>query len=267
MYIPRNPYFSEFSYGYALTENLVSNQGGTVTVAPIFPSLIEEGNVGFDVLISRPSVPLFLQFKLSHRMVRRSAAETRAGDFDPPFFRMHLRSSAQSNQHSLLLALEQEGNNEVFYVAPAFYSRAELNEAYSAGQVWNQSFQLRPSQVGPLDQNDHHIAFQFPGEWKVYSEESYRKRGETADPRHLISRWERRVREERPPPLQARLRHLDEGMIAIVTRRQHDMPEWRGIDVGPLERGLTPLRRVSYLARHFFDCQFFVVTEKFQATS
>jgi len=85
MYIPRNPYFSEFSYGYALTDNLVAGQGSSVAVAPIFPSLIEEGQVGFEVLIARPSIPLFLQFKLAHRMTRRSASEAQAGDLDPPF--------------------------------------------------------------------------------------------------------------------------------------------------------------------------------------
>jgi len=53
MYIPRNPYFSEFSYGYAVTEDLIIGSGSSVTIAPIFPSLIEEGQVGFDVLIER----------------------------------------------------------------------------------------------------------------------------------------------------------------------------------------------------------------------
>ena len=168
--MPRNPYFSEFSYGYAVTENLVMGQGSSVTVAPIFPSLIKEAQVGFDVLISRPSIPLFLQFKLAHLISRRNASEARAGDFDPPFYRMHLRCTAQSNQHSLLLAREEEGNNEVLYAAPASHTRAQLNQAYSEGQVWNRSFTLRPSQIGPLTEGDHYVAFQFPGHWQSYSE-------------------------------------------------------------------------------------------------
>jgi hypothetical protein len=265
VYVPRNPYFSEFSYGYALTESLITGRGSSVTVAPIFPSLIEEGQVGFDVLIERPSVPLFLQFKLSHRMTRRSAAEAQAGDFDPPFYRMHLRCTTQSNQHSLLLALEQEGNNQVFYAAPGFNTRAELNDAYSNGEVWNRSFQLRPSQVGRLSEGDHHVAFQFPGRWKVYSEETQGKEGETTNPRNIIAHLERELRETRAPSLKARLGDLDRKMFGIVIERQEEVAEWRGVDLGQFEVGLTPLRRVSYLARHFFDCQFFVATEKAQS--
>ena len=49
--------------------------GSNVTVAPIFSSLIEAGQVGVDVLIARPRIPLFLQFKLAHRMTRRRAWE------------------------------------------------------------------------------------------------------------------------------------------------------------------------------------------------
>jgi hypothetical protein len=261
MYIPRNPYFSEFSYGYALTENLVTGQGSSVTVAPIFPSLIEEGQVGFDVLIARPSIPLFLQFKLAHRMSRRSAWETQRGDFDPPFYRMHLRCTAISNQHSLLLALEQEGN-EVFYAAPAFHTRAQLNEAYSQGQVWNRSFTLRPSEIGPLADGDHHVAFQFPGHWQSYSEEPHGKGGETSDPRNIIAHFEMVLRERNPPPLKSRIERLDRGLLKIVTERRAEVADWRAADTLPLEQHLTPLRRVSYLARHFFDCQLFVATEK-----
>jgi hypothetical protein len=54
VYAPRNPYFSEFSYGFAVTENLVSNPGSNITVALVFPSLIEENQVGFDVMLQRP---------------------------------------------------------------------------------------------------------------------------------------------------------------------------------------------------------------------
>lgn len=262
MYIPRNPHFSEFSYGYAVTENLVSNEGSSVTVAPIFPSQIEEGKVGFDVLINRPSVPLFLQFKLAHQMTRRSAWETQRGDFDPPFYRMHLRCTQPTNQHALLLALEQEGNNEVLYAAPAFHTTAELNDAYIQGQVWNRSFTLRPAQIGPLTGTDHHVAFQFPGRWRVYSEEPSGKWGETNDPRNIITHLERVLRERNPPPLKSRIEHLDTGLREIISERRAEVADWRAADMTALEQHLTPLRRVSYLARHFFDCQLFVATEK-----
>jgi len=40
------PQISEFSYGYALTDELIHWHGTNLTAAPIFPSLYQEGQVG-----------------------------------------------------------------------------------------------------------------------------------------------------------------------------------------------------------------------------
>lgn len=71
------PNISEFSYGYALTDELVHASGITITGAPVFPSLYSEGQAGggWDVRIDRPGVPLFLQFKLSDKMKRGNCRE------------------------------------------------------------------------------------------------------------------------------------------------------------------------------------------------
>ena len=57
------PEFSEFTYGFALTNEILSWE--SLRTVPIFPSLIEEGKKGggYDVRIDIPAVPLFLQFK------------------------------------------------------------------------------------------------------------------------------------------------------------------------------------------------------------
>jgi len=62
----KTPAFSEFTFGYALTDNLVNRVLSGVRGVPLFPSLNEEGqaDVGYDVKIPRFSRPLFLQFKL-----------------------------------------------------------------------------------------------------------------------------------------------------------------------------------------------------------
>jgi hypothetical protein len=143
--------FSEFSYGYCLTEDLVVGLGTPLTAAPVFPSLIEEGQpgVGYDVRLDRPGTPLFLQFKLVHQMVRGNANEAKRGDFQPPFYRMHLRPGLISDQHQSLLSLEQAGN-EVLYAAPSFHTTIDLNAAYTQRQVWARSFKILPSSIGPL---------------------------------------------------------------------------------------------------------------------
>ena len=65
------PQISEFSYGYALTDELIHWHGTNLTAAPIFPSLYQEGQVGggYDLMLQRPGLPLFLQFKLADCMV------------------------------------------------------------------------------------------------------------------------------------------------------------------------------------------------------
>ena len=57
--------FSEFSYGFALTQELASGRFGSLVAAPVCPSLIQEGQPGggYDVKLPLIGAPLFLQFK------------------------------------------------------------------------------------------------------------------------------------------------------------------------------------------------------------
>ncbi len=166
------PNISEFSYGYAVTEELVHWQGTNITAAPVFPSLYQEGQPGggWDVVLDRAGIPLFIQFKLSDCMSRRSAYECWKGWFIPPFYRMHIRPGRFSHQHEMLVDLENAGN-EVYYSAPAFHEPWELNEAYLNHDVNNRSIWVRPSWIGSLpDDWDHHVAFQQPGGKRFCSE-------------------------------------------------------------------------------------------------
>ena len=75
------PNLSEFSYGYALTDELIHRHGLPLIAAPVFPSLYQEGQPGggYDLLLERPGFPLFLQFKLADRMVKGTANEVKSG--------------------------------------------------------------------------------------------------------------------------------------------------------------------------------------------
>ncbi len=119
------PEISEFSYGFALTNELVG--WAELSVAPIFPSLIEEGKAGggYDVKLDRPGAPLYLQFKRSECMARGSAGEIamvhkQGGNLTVPYYRFSITEAAKSDQHELLLALDTSPNI-VFYVAPRFH--------------------------------------------------------------------------------------------------------------------------------------------------
>ena len=57
--------FSESTYAFAFTHELLRWVGTSLQAAPVFPSTWEEGQsgVGYDVMLDRPGIPLFIQFK------------------------------------------------------------------------------------------------------------------------------------------------------------------------------------------------------------
>lgn len=88
----------------------------------------EEGKKGgYDVGLPRRGAPPFLQFKRTEKMVRNKASH--AGEVGVPHYRMHLRPKRHSDQHELLLDLENQGH-EVYYAAPRFHTSDELNEYF-----------------------------------------------------------------------------------------------------------------------------------------
>lgn len=157
------PDLSEFSYGFALTSELVAKFHLKRAGAPEFATQSAEGKPGGGWDMKLPSVPIYLQFKRSDEMRRRTARE--ADLFAAlPFYRMHLRRKDVSDQHQLMLDLEA-GGKHVFYAAPGFANTDKLSECYTADTVAVCSMFVRPSAIGALkDQHKHHVAFQVGGQ-------------------------------------------------------------------------------------------------------
>ncbi|MBR8839749.1 MAG: hypothetical protein DSM106950_38560 [Stigonema ocellatum SAG 48.90 = DSM 106950] len=149
------PDFSEFSYGFAITKELVDLCGKYLTAAPLFPSLLQEGKIGYDVKLDLAGFPIFLQFKISDYMNNKNAKEVRKGVLHPPFYRMSLRSKRYSNQHDLLLQLENKGNL-VYYVAPSFYTRYQFDDYFINNQTALNSVFIKPNQIGIINDYDNH---------------------------------------------------------------------------------------------------------------
>ena len=151
------PDLSEFSYGFALTSELIQRCNLQSLGAPIFPSLKREGKTGGGYDVRLPFIPVFLQFKLSDYLTTR-----RALDFDRfggPYYRFKLRALSYSKQHDLLLELEKEWST-VYYAAPRFHTSSELNKAFALGRVHKQSVFVRPSSIGALpDESEHTVSF------------------------------------------------------------------------------------------------------------
>jgi len=154
------PEFSEFTYGFALTNELLS--WIPISAVPIFPSLIEEGRDGggYDVNLDAPGIPIYLQFKRADCMIRSTARECSHphANLSPPFYRFKITEARRSPQHQMLLSLDN-GENIVQYVAPRFHTHAEINAAWRRGGIASQSIFVAPSQIGTLDDNPHYVAY------------------------------------------------------------------------------------------------------------
>ncbi|MBG1267855.1 hypothetical protein [Nostoc sp. WHI] len=252
------PLISEFSYGYALTEQLVSLNRSRIKVAPVFPSLYKEGKdgYGYDVSIQWSSIPVFLQFKLSDYMTGRSnSEEIKQGLFKGSFYRMHLRSRKHSKQHDLLLELENK-KTHVYYVTPLFYKLEELNHYYANNQILENSTFITPHSIGMIkDDDNHHISFQEPGKpFYIFSE-----------PRQLGILPSFQVLFERTNLIREGGYSGDiwedtfENMLEIL-------PNYRIVneeDIVFLRETIsnkTSIEKLAYLAQAFFYCQLFIVS-------
>jgi len=257
------PDISEFSYGYALTEDLIRWSHSPVTAAPVFPSLIEEGRPGggYDVRIDRSGTPLFVQFKLTDCMVRRNARECAEGLLTPPFYRMHLRPLRHSRQHELLLDLESNGN-DVFYAAPTFHTPSELNTAYLQHEVVSRSRFIQPSAIGHLpDDGAHHVAFgeDFHG-WFLSRPVPLKKifSGEQLG-RELL----RSIAEIESTALsEGRLLQLLDTMLTIVRKHQILRKRDAGVIDQMRQSKDSALSRIGFVAQTIFDCAFFLAHKR-----
>lgn len=255
------PNISEFSYGYAITEELVHWQGINVTAAPVFPSLYQEGQQGggWDVMLTRPGIPLFLQFKLSDCMSRRSAYECQEGWFLPSFYRMHIRPARFSSQHEMLLDLEKAGN-EVYYSAPAFHEPWELNEAYLKHDVKNRSIWIRPSWIGDLPDNwEHHVAFQQPGGKRFCSES--RLIEDKADFNSFSARILSSLKTRGAFSLKKQYLYEVSEHITNISRKRRDIPVGVYETTKKETEQLTPLERIAFYSSMFLGVQLFIINE------
>lgn len=211
------PEISEFSYGFALTNELV--RWAELSAAPIFPSLIEEGGPGggFDVKLDRPGAPLFLQFKRSECMFRRSAREWKAvdaagGHLALPYYRFAITEALKSDQHELLLALDT-APNLVFYAAPRFHEISEINAAWHSQAVSARSLFIAPSEVGTLDEERHSVAFDGVRTW-IFSEP---RQVEAMTSRDLLEKIQSSLKQD-ARPLGERLPEIAEDLRAAELR-------------------------------------------------
>jgi hypothetical protein len=254
------PTLTEFSYGYCVTEEFANGMGPGLKAAPYFPSLYAEGKDGggFDVRIGSA---IFLQFKLTDELTRRSARETQEGLLDPPFFRFWLYRRDRSAQHQMLIELEQEPGNQVYYIAPGFAQLEGLNAAYTNGRVVQESAMFSPRDIGPLpDDKYHRVAFRADQNWGWF----------LSEPKQIPKYVKQKVLSLAldHPKTQKRDEVLDwlgavaRGMKRIVRERESTLYQVGDSTIPPEGRRRDPLQEVAYLARAHFGAEFFFLAER-----
>jgi hypothetical protein len=258
------PNISEFSYGYTLTRELDNLFGPQITAAPVFPSLIAEGDLGYDLRLERNGIPLFIQFKLCHCMVRDTAAEIKQHGLFPAgsnFYRMYIRAARHSRQHQLLLDLEGRGF-DVFYAAPAFHQPVELDQAYLTSNVAARSVFVSPSAIGQLPDDDHlHVAFVPNG--AAYLLSAPAKIQKSVDREGMARSVRVRLKTSQTPLKEVMERVAHELMdIARLSATQPKGTEEERVSQILGLRGLKSAPELAaYLSITFFGCELFAVSE------
>lgn len=130
---------------------------------PIIPSLITEGDSGYDAELrlrsSKGLKSIFLQFKIPAYMEKWDSCIQ-----DHRFYKIKITKLSKSKQHNLLVNLSRRGE-AVFYNTPIFHRDLDLVSFSANSQVVSQSRFFNPQEIGYIQDNlQHHIKYDVNGD-------------------------------------------------------------------------------------------------------
>lgn len=257
-----SPDFSEFSYGYAVTEELVASNKATLAAAPLFPSLYQEGKAGggYDVKIPLKGTPVFLQFKLSDCLERKNSKEYPKTIPNLPYYRMYLRPRNHSDQHKLLIELEKSGQS-VFYIAPEFHLPSELNKFYLSKTVISHSAAFSPLDLRLLpDDEQHYVVFERGTAMGYFCSDSpipVRKTSIKDGLRNLVL-----SRNVQPRELgEQGLRDISERMLEILSHERYSATSPVMNELRAILSNRSNLEAAGYISRTFFDAELVILPD------
>lgn len=249
--------FSEFTYGFSVTNELLYYFRGNTSQSPIFPSLLEEGRDGggYDMKINYDGIPIFLQFKLSEFLYSKNAKEIDL--FNKPYYRFSLMPLKYSNQHKMLIDLESSGEI-VYYSAPKFHTIKELNNYFSNNAIVANSIFISPTEIGRLpDDDEHSIVFD------VNTTSIYRcstpKKIETGEERSLINKVKMYKSKTINDKLLINLAEKMDGIIRDNMKDNEAILIYQGLKQKNIEINKNPIKYIEYLSTNFFGCIFTIL--------
>lgn len=248
-----NVEFNEFTYAFALLDSLqmtFSTPGKRLL--PILPTTRAEATLGYDARLDTTLCsPLFLQFKVCERMLRRSAIGRDV--LTPPFYRFKIWPGKKSNQHEALLALNQT-EPFVYYVAPRFHETEFLAYAHTSGKLPGYSVWVEPSAIGPhpLDDKQHYVVYTADGSEAYFCSEPQKIQA-FPEPPFLGAIFQRKpmMPEEHFVRIRRLIRDLQEvpDDIQVATLNYGD-PFESFID----NPDRPMIQRLEWMVRHYFGC-------------
>ena len=153
------PDFSEFSFGFAFTNEYIRRNPGLMA-APELPSLIREAEKGYDLKLAYRGHAKFFQFKLSAYMSRRNAMHW--STYNRSHYRVRVSSKGrlgERTQHRQLKLLA-ETTKHVLYIAPKFHRETEFNYLFLRDQITDNSMWSPLSDLPwASDNKDHYLTF------------------------------------------------------------------------------------------------------------
>ena len=190
--------FSESSFAFAFTENLINGGHLAGSAPPQFLSTYAEGRGDhWDIHLPACPVAFFFQFKIPH-VLQRGGALANLTRLRRPFYRMNLRSENGYAQHHGLLRLQADGGN-IYYVCPRFHEGPDFHTLFARKEVPQHSVWFRPSQITPPDYMGRHgVVYDTVGQdWEVRSSDPRPGDG-SIDYQSFGSAWARAVDAARP---------------------------------------------------------------------
>jgi|GEM_PF-2830005 len=195
--------FSETQFVFGVISEIVSGNAKNSLIpsinlgTPFFPTLVEEAKRGYDVAF-KDVTPFFIQFKVATELTESygkgakaliSAAKKKGKMLNPPFYRFKLRSTKKSStntsQHSILVALSKTSGNIVLYCSPAFVGFDKYVEFYSKKEISNNSVFIDVKNLTKEDDGAAHSIY-----YQVSPEEIYEALSEPKEIKGLYG-WER----------------------------------------------------------------------------
>lgn len=150
------PGFSERTFEFCYNAEYCQNSAGLLATHPHIPSQRQEKALGYDVKFEFTKGHYMRSLYLQHKV--SFYAEVRAGrnaDFYAAHNGPYFRFSVDNDQHNVLYDLSMSKGN-VFYCAPRFYRRSELEHHFRNSSVAPNTIWLDPLDVGKINDNLRH---------------------------------------------------------------------------------------------------------------